>query len=46
MSRKKTGCPSELVPKDSVVMSMSIVPAKAYATTSAGEARKLALMLP
>ena len=39
MSARKTGWPSEPVPSGSVVMSRSIVPASAYATTRGGEAR-------
>jgi hypothetical protein len=39
MSASRTGRPSEPMPSGSVVMSRSIVPASAYATTSGGEAR-------
>ena len=39
MSARYTGSPSEPVPSGSVVMSLSIDPASAYATTSGGDAR-------
>jgi hypothetical protein len=39
MSRRKTGLPSRSLPSGSVVMSISMVPARAYATTSGGLAR-------
>ena len=39
MSARKTGRPSEPVPRGSLVRSMSIRPARAKATTSGGEAR-------
>ena len=39
MSARNTGWPSLPVPSGSVVRSRSIVPARAYATTSGGEAR-------
>ncbi len=39
MSVRWTGVPSEPMPSGSVVMSMSIEPASAYATTSGGDAR-------
>ena len=38
-SFRYTGFPDSSVPSGSVVMSMSIDPARAYATTSGGEAR-------
>ena len=39
MSRRKTSLPDSSWPRGSVVRSMSIVPASAYATTSGGLAR-------
>ncbi len=39
MSRRKTGWPSPSSPIGSLARSMSIVPARAYATTSGGDAR-------
>ena len=44
MSLRYTGLPSLPLPSGSVVMSMSRLPASAYATTSGGEARKFILI--